>query len=103
MAWTEAKLVSGLRNNHGEIPSLGGGRWSCSADPHQEKWMKLETELLTKAVLGGRHFCNLAGKADHKIQTGGFQQNALKRLARSQPRRAGRVRRPQHHQAVVEA
>ena len=103
MAWTAARSVLGLRNSHGQIPSLGCGRWSCSADPHREKWMKVKIKPLAKAVPGGRHFCNLAGKADHKIQAGGFQQNALKRLAGSQPRRAGRFRCSQHHQAVVEA
>ena len=43
--------------------------------------MKLEIELLAKAVSGGRHFSNLAGNADYKIEPGGFQQNALQRFA----------------------
>ena len=34
------------------------------------------------------YFCYLAGQADHIIQPGGFQQDALKRLAGTQPRRA---------------
>jgi hypothetical protein len=103
MAWTAARSVPGLRNDHGQIPSLGGGRWSCSADPHQEKWMKLKTQLLAKAIPGGRYFCYLAGNADYIIQTGGFQQDALQCLAASQPRQAVGFRRPQHHQAVIEA
>ena len=46
-----------------------------------------------------------AGQADHIIQSGGFQQDALKRLAGTQPRRAVRFRPscPQHHQTVVKA
>jgi hypothetical protein len=64
---TAAKSVSGLRNDRGQSPALGGRRWRRTADPHQEKWMKLKIELLAKAVPGGRHFCNLAGKADHQI------------------------------------
>ena len=65
--------------------------------------MKLEIQLPAEAVPGGRNFSHLAGKADDKIEPGGFQQDALQGLAGSQPRRAGRFRRPQHHQAVVEA
>ena len=65
--------------------------------------MKLKIKLLAKAVSGGWHFCNLASKADNIIQSGGFQQNALKRLAGSQPLRASGFRRPQYHQAVVQA
>ena len=38
------------------------------------------------------YFCYLAGQADHIIQPGGFQQDALKRLAGTQPRRAVRFR-----------
>ena len=65
--------------------------------------MKFETELLAQAIPGGRYFCHLTGKADRIVQTGGFQQDALKRLAGSQPRQAVRFQRPQHHQAVIEA
>src|SRR5215211_2016363 len=86
--------ISALGNDHVQIASLRGGGRCCSADPHQQKWMKVQTKLLAKAVPGGRHLSHLAGQADHKTQPGGFQQNALQRLAGSQPRRAGGFRRP---------
>ena len=54
LAW--AKSVSGLRNDHGQIASLRGWRWSGLADPHQQKWMKLKIKLFAQAVSGRRHF-----------------------------------------------
>jgi len=64
-----SKPTSGLRNDHGQIPSLRGWRWSGLADPHQEKWMKLKIKLLAQAVPGRRHFCHLAGKANQIMQS----------------------------------
>ena len=65
--------------------------------------MKLKIKLLAQTVPGRRHFYDLTRKADHIIQSRGFQQDALQRLASSQPRQAVGFGHPQHHQAMVEA
>jgi hypothetical protein len=64
--------------------------------------MKVQAKLFAKAVPGGSHFDNLAGKADHIIQPGGFQEDALQCFAASQARQAVSFGYPEHHQAVIE-
>jgi hypothetical protein len=84
--WTAATSDFGLRNDHAQLAALRLvlellGRSSGEVDETRDR-------APCEAVSGGRHFMNLAGNADYKIEPGGFQQNALQRLTGAQPRPA---------------